>query len=506
MRHQEILQQKEWDIIVVGGGITGAGIFREAAMEGWDCLLLEQRDFAWGTSSRSGKLVHGGLRYLKQGQLKTTFQSVREREKLLHDYADLIKPLRFLMPLYGHGKLEAFIYKIGLSIYDAMAWKNSHQKFNSSTLSMQAPTLERKNLQGGFQFFDAVTDDARLVLQVIRDGVAHGGKALNYVSVTNLLQKNNRVHGVTVKPEGEENTIDIHGSVVINATGIWADRLRGQLDIAPRLRKLRGSHLIFPYWRFPLAQAISFSHPADGRAIYALPWEGVTLVGTTDIDHTISLDTEPKISATEGEYLLEAIQHYLPNLMISKEDVLATFAGVRPVIHTGKKDPSKEARDHVVWNDKGLVTVTGGKLTTFGVLAKDAMKSAHKWLRKNNRKRTQEKQDAALLNKEKVIEFPSSVGDNKTEQWKKERILDTAISWEELKGILLNEQVVHLEDIMLRRTRLGLTMDNGGCHFLHAIREFVQLHLGWNDKRWESEVAAYEKCWHANYSPQLLNR
>lgn len=515
MKHQEMLHQKKWDIIIVGGGITGAGIFREATKEGWNCLLLEQKDFAWGTSSRSGKLVHGGLRYLKQGQIKTTFQSVRERQKLLNDYAGMIKPIGFLMPLYGSKRLESLMYKIGLSIYDAMAWKNNHHKYNLSAFSMQAPTLAKKNLQGGFQFFDAITDDARLVLRVIREGITSGGTALNYVSVTNLLKKNNRVCGVTVVPEGEETSMDIYGSVVINATGVWADELRSELDILPKLRKLRGSHLIFPHWRFPLAQAISFSHPKDDRSIYALPWEGVTLVGTTDMDHDSSLDMEPKISASEGKYLLEAIQSYLPDLKLSEKDVISTFAGIRPVIDTGKKDPSKEARDHAVWSDNGLVTVTGGKLTTFGILARDAMKSAYNWLPKNKKKEQklnevayatkhwQVSEASRIFFKERYgIDFPAATDHSRAVE--DEKILNTNVSWLELKWILMNEHVVHLEDVMLRRTRLGLTTDQGGFQLLHQIKEFVQSHLGWDDEKWNDEVSAYKHCWHSNYSPQLL--
>lgn len=515
MKHQEVLRQKEWDIIIVGGGITGAGIFREAAKEGWNCLLLEQKDFAWGTSSRSGKLVHGGLRYLKQGQVKTTFQSVREREKLLNDYAGMIKSIGFLMPLYGSKKLEAIMYKIGLSIYDAMAWRKNHQKYNLSSFSMQAPTLAKKNLRGGFQFFDAITDDARLVLRVIHEGMKSGGTALNYVSVTNLLKKNNRVCGVTVIPEGEETSIDIYGSVVINATGVWADELRSKLDILPKLRKLRGSHLIFPHWRFPLAQAISFPHPKDGRSIYALPWEGVTLVGTTDIDHESSLDTEPKISMSEGKYLLEAIQSYLPDVKLSEKDVISTFAGIRPIIDTGKKDPSKEARDHAVWSNDGLVTVTGGKLTTFGILAKDAMKCACKWLPQHKKKQQKQNEIACSTKHWKVseaskklfqdrygIDFPTATDHFRTVE--DEKILDTNVSWIELRWILLNEHVVHLEDIMLRRTRLGLITDNGGFQLLNTMKEFVQSHLGWNDEKWNNEVSAYKNCWNSNYSPRLL--
>ncbi len=366
--------EEQWDVIVVGGGITGAGVLREASRRGMRCLLLEQRDFAWGTSSRSGKMVHGGLRYLRQGQAKTTWHSVRERERLLREYAGLVEPLGFLVPLYAGKRWEPLLLKVGLSLYDLMALRRSHRRYNALDLSLLVPSLRRDGLLGGFWYRDARTDDARLVLWAIKEGVALGGAALNYARVEALLRdRRGRVCGVAVRDVVTGRTMEVEAQVVINAAGAWTDRVRSWTGAPPRLRRLRGSHLVFPRWRFPLFQAVGFSHPRDGRLVYAFPWEQVTLVGTTDVDHDQPLDREPRMSQSEGEYLLEGIGKAFPSLELTAEDVMSTFSGVRPVVGTGRRDPSREPRDHVVWAEDGMVTVAGGKLTTFSLLARDAL-------------------------------------------------------------------------------------------------------------------------------------
>lgn len=368
MNREEILAElkKPWDIIVVGGGITGAGVFREGARAGFRCLLLEQRDFAWGTSSRSGKMVHGGLRYLAQGQIKTTWHSVREREKLLREYAGMVESMGFLVPYYEFDRLTPYLLGAGLTVYDLMAFRYDHSQLDAVNFVMQIPAIDSHGLTGGVRFRDARTDDARLVLRVIQEGESLGGVALNYVKVEEVCKdKTGRVQGVALRDEVSKENVEVRGQLVINATGVWADELRSQMGRSPRMRRLRGSHLIFPSWRFPLAQALSFFHPADNRSVYVLPWEGITLVGTTDVDHEHSLAEEPHISYSEGEYLLEGVRTNFPSLNLTAKDILSTFSGVRPVINTGKANPSKESRDHVIWNDNGLVTVTGGKMTTF---------------------------------------------------------------------------------------------------------------------------------------------
>jgi len=372
---------KHWDLIVIGGGITGSGILAVAARSGLRVLLLEQGDFGYGTSSRSSKMVHGGLRYLKHMQIKLTRESVQERQRLLHIAPGLVEPLGFVYPMYEDTRPSPWLVQLGLGIYTRLTSDaGDYKRFDEIDTIMMAPGLKKKDLVRGFQYTDAQTDDARLVLRVLHDGLLAGegrAVALNYASVTGLVKKGEKVVGVSVHDETNGKTAEALAGLVINASGAWADKLRAEVGSAKRLRPLRGSHLFFNLDRFPVYQAIAFSHPDDDRPVFVFPWEGVTLVGTTDVDHNFPLDKEPAISAEEADYLLRAVQVHFPDLDLTTADVISTQAGVRPVVHTGKEDPSAESRDHVIWPEQGLLTVTGGKLTTFRLIAIDALKAAH---------------------------------------------------------------------------------------------------------------------------------
>ncbi len=365
----------DWDLVIVGGGITGAGILLEASRRGLKAVLVEQRDFAWGTSSRSSKLVHGGLRYLKEGRLGLTRESVIEREHLLREAPGLVAPQSFAFGHYLGRKPGKWVFLLGLAIYDFLAGVRERHYFNIEQFLMLAPNIGRDGLVGGMRYTDAKTDDARLVLRVLQEAREHGGEAHNYTRVASLLRDGEQVKGVLL-----EDGRSIHARVVINATGAWADGLRGQTGATPKIRPLRGSHLVLPAWRLPLAQAISLMHPADGRPVFAFPWEGVTLVGTTDVDHGASMTQEASITRAEFDYLMAALHAQFPQQGLGEQDVIATYAGVRPVIDSGQSDPSKEGREHAVWFEHGLLSVTGGKLTTFRVIALDALKHARAML------------------------------------------------------------------------------------------------------------------------------
>jgi glycerol-3-phosphate dehydrogenase len=360
-----------WDLIVIGGGITGAGILREATRMGLRVLLVEGKDFSSGTSSRSSKLVHGGLRYLREAKFRLTYHSVREREALLKQGRGLVNPLGFLLVNYANDRIPGWVFGAGLIFYDIIGLQWGHRHYGPEGLQSLCPQLSSAGLQGGYRYFDAQTDDARLVLRVVHEAVADGAVALNYARVEGVLRtQTGSVCGIAlrdVSPNGGDRTAEIQAKVVINATGAWADTVRSMIDKKPRLRKLRGSHLIFPQHALPLTRAVSFLHPSDGRPVFALPWEGVTIYGTTDIEHRHPLDMEPTIDIEEIDYLLEGLRQVL-DVDLCSDDLLATFAGVRSVVDTGKVDPSRESREHVIWDDRGLVTVTGGKLTTFRIL------------------------------------------------------------------------------------------------------------------------------------------
>jgi glycerol-3-phosphate dehydrogenase len=500
-----------WDLLIVGGGITGAGILREASRLGLRSLLVEQRDFAWGASSRSSKLLHGGLRYLKDGHFQLARHAAQQREALLKAYPGLVTPIGFLFPLYKGKSASPWAYRLILSLSDMLASRWDHPHYSANALQLLAPHIAQKNLTGGFGIGEAQTDDARLVLRVLHEGLEAGGTALNYVQAETLLWQQDRVVGVQLRDREQDRTAEVHASVVINATGAWADNLRGQVTPQKRLRPLRGSHLTFPAERLPATQAISWMHPLDGRPVFLMPWEGTTMVGTTDSDYDQSLDEEPGILPEEVTYLMVALEDQFPSLQLTLDDVIATFSGVRPVIGTGQANPSKEARDHVIWEDKGLVTVTGGKLTTFRLMVMDTLKAAGCHLPKvpltppHPTAPPIEELDLKQVGDTTGLRLLGRYGPDiqdllsKANPSELEVITGTETLWAELRWAA-HESVVHLDDLLLRRVRLGLLLPDGASAHLPTIRQICQEELGWTDERWAQEERDYLKLVRTRYS------
>lgn len=504
-----------WDIVVIGGGITGAGLLRESTRLGLRVLLVEQRDFAWGTSSRSSKLVHGGLRYLKTGQVALTRASVQGREQLLAEGPGLVDPLGFLLAQYEGDGAGRMVYGAGLTVYDLLALQWSHRYYSPHDFQMLAPYISPVGLRGGFHYQDAQTDDARLVMRVIREAAADGGTALNHVRAETLLfDEAGSLSGVRLRDMLDDRVAEVRARVLINATGAWADALRVQAGATRRIRPLRGSHLIFPAWRLPVAQAVSFMHPMDGRPVFAFPWEGVTLVGTTDVDCPPPLDADPAITPDEVAYLMAAVAAHFPALDLKLDDVIATFAGIRPVIGSGKADPSDESRDHVIWQENGLLTVTGGKLTTFRQIARQALEQVCERLdadsEEGKSRLARLHEDVPVLkpldgNAPEPASLPEETRRRLLGRYGVEALdllaaalpgeLDaipgTSALWAELRWAARAEGVAHLDDLLLRRVRLGLLLPDGGAEWLPQVRAIVQPELGWDDARWETEEAAY---------------
>ncbi|MGA2160017.1 MAG: glycerol-3-phosphate dehydrogenase/oxidase [Dehalococcoidia bacterium] len=515
------IKEEIWDLVVIGGGITGAGIIREAVRRNVKTLLVEQRDFAWGSSSRSGQLVHGGLRYLKQGDVKLTYRSVRERELLLKELPGLINQFGMMMAIYKGSWLQRFMVQAGLLAYDIMSRKFRKHTYSIGELIKRFPGIREQNLERGLLFYESLTDDARLVLRVLQQAEEEGGLAVNYCQVTGLLKKNDMVCGVALEDKTTGDKLNVYAKQVINATGAWADILRGNVRKAnaKRMRPLRGSHLVFSADRLPVCESIVITHPTSKRPGFVFPWEGRVITGDTDIDHTGDLNVEASITPDEIDYMLENVQYHFPHLDITRKDIIAVFSGVRPVVGSGKKDPSKESRDHVVWQEDGLLTVTGGKLTTFRLIALDALKAAQTLLGelpdldKKQRVFSPLKNITPIakdLKPETLIRLQGRYGNRandviagaKTSEL--EKIPGTETLWAELRFAAQNEAVVHLEDLMLRRTRLALLLENGGKTILPKIRVICQPLLGWNDEKWYREEQNYMEIWQRFYSAQFL--
>lgn len=491
-----------YDLIIVGGGITGAGVLREAVRSGAKVLLIEARDFASGTSSWSSKLVHGGLRYLKNGQWRLTLESVRERQRLLDEAPGLVEPLSFLMPIYADRKPSRWLMQIGLRIYDWMAGVRRSRWIGADAALAAEPDLDRQTLKGAMLYEDARTDDARLVLRLILESRALGGTALNYVR-GEILQEGGRVHGVRLLDEVTHTRREIGADVVVNATGVWAAQLPGAPAGAPKLRPLRGSHLVFPPQRLPLRHAVSWMHPRDQRPIFAYPWEGAVVYGTTDLDHADDLSA-PRISAGEVEYLIEGLKRQFPHLNLTARDAISSYAGVRPVVDSGKADPSAESRESALWSGPGWVSITGGKLTTFRTTARDVLRQVAQQQPRFDPGADRPVFAAVIASKPSRLagrlgeSAASLCGLPADEQ---AAIGTTPYSWAELRWAARHEAVVHLDDLMMRRTRLGLVTERGGEAYLPRILDICAQELDWNAARCADEAQAYRAYWQAQHAP-----
>ena len=500
------------DLLVIGGGVTGAGIFYEAARLGLKPVLVERRDFAWGTSSRSSKLIHGGLRYLKEGHFLLTRDAVKERERLLNEAPGLVAPIAFLVPIYKGRGPGRWTLEAGLSIYDLLAQKRQHRFLEADALVAQVPFIDREALIGGYEFWDAQVDDARLVLRLIAEGQAAGGTALNYTTAVSVNRdEKGAVTGVTLQDTETGETRSVHTSAVINATGCWAEALHPQTPKKKHLRPLRGSHLIFPKQALPVRQAVSFVHPLDQRAIFAIPWEGVVLVGTTDLDHDKDLNLEPTITREEADYLIDGVRTLFPSLGISIRQCTSSLAGLRPIISSGgNRSPSEESREHDVWEEQGLITIAGGKLTTYRRVALDALKAAQPYLPETAKPSADMGgfDDGGSPPQGIAIEAVAwerlcgRYGRNARALVEKagpeelKQIPGTKTLWAELAYAAKNESVRHLSDLLLRRVRIGLLLPEGGKAHLTRIGKLCRPALGWDLRRWHRETLNYRDHWH----------
>lgn len=364
---------EEFDVLVIGGGITGAGIALDAVSRGMKTALVEMQDFAAGTSSRSTKLVHGGLRYLKQFEVKMVAEVGKERAIVYENGPHVTTPEWMLLPMHKGGTFGKFSTSIGLRVYDFLAdvKKSERRKMLSPDDTIQKePLIKREGLKGGGYYVEYRTDDARLTIEVIKEAVAHGAKAVNYSKVIEFIYQDGKVIGAKVEDLLTGTVHDIFAKRIINATGPWVDSLRDKDKslAGKKLRLTKGVHLVIDQSRFPLKQAVYFD-TADGRMVFAIPRDGKTYVGTTDTYYGND-PIYPKMTEADREYILNAIRYMFPTVSIKAEDIESSWAGVRPLIYEEGKDPSEISRKDEIWvSNSGLITIAGGKLTGYRKMA-----------------------------------------------------------------------------------------------------------------------------------------
>ena len=382
------LAGEPWDVLVIGGGITGTGIAREAAMRGLRTALVEAHDLASGTSSRSSRLVHGGLRYLEHGRLRLVHESLRERRILMHIAPHLVRPMAFLFPVHRSGRVSFWRLAAGMWLYDTLAlFRNvrGHRMLGKRGVLRREPMLRERELAGGAVYWDAQCDDARLVVATARAAQAHGAAIATYSEAIELVRADGRIGGARLRDSLTGESALVRAHVVVNATGPWTDRVRHMEDPAARpiLQPTRGSHVVLPRERIGHREALTLTSPLDGRVIFVLPMgETFSYVGTTDTD---SNEAPEAVTASEEDvvYLLRSVNAYFPNARLTENDVLATWSALRPLLAPQDGVPeSARTREHVVVTGPGgLVTVTGGKLTTYRVMAREAVEAVVRILR-----------------------------------------------------------------------------------------------------------------------------
>jgi glycerol-3-phosphate dehydrogenase len=496
-----------FDVVVVGAGITGCGIALDAAQRGLRTLLVDRGDVASGTSSRSSKLIHGGLRYLKQMQFRITRLACRERDRMLQLDPHLVQPIQFLYPAYRGDRTPGWQVDFGLSVYDRLTGRPDRHA-----------QLSNDELDRALAYTDGVADDARLTLAVAATAHAYGAHLLTRCEVIEAVVDNGRVAGLVLNDliHGACRTVRAH--VVVNASGVWTDAVRERLGLTGRrIRPSRGIHVILPSDVVPIQAAVTLLSPDDGRPVFLIPHPEGILLGTTDHYHDGDLD-DPRPTTEEVEYLLRAAAAAFPNRPPGVEDVLGTFAGLRPILDTHAEEPSEASREEDIWEERGLVSVSGGKLTTWRSTAEEAVDDIVKRLPDERARRTAPCATrgtplAGLAPRNladrlaTVFEIDHAVAQAMSRRlgalaWTaagtaRRRVdlrpieSDTDLCAAEVRAHLRWGAVLHLEDLLLRRVRVGMWQPDRSVALLRRLRPIMRSELGWDWRRWKTEEQNY---------------
>ena len=373
-KYLEKLTDKELDILIIGGGITGSGIALDATSRGLKTGLIDMQDFASGTSSRSTKLVHGGLRYLKQFEIKLVSEVGKERAVVYENAPHVTKPEWMLLPIMKGGTFGKLSTSLGLKVYDFLANVKRHERrkmLNKKEVLSKEPLLKKEGLKGGGIYVEYKTDDARLTLEVLKEAVYRGTTAVNYSKAESLIYENGVIKGVIVRDLLKNIEYEIRAKKVVNAAGPWVDTIREE-DRSKKgkyLHLTKGSHIVVDQSHFPLQQAVYFDTEDDGRMIFAIPRNGKAYIGTTDTFYNGEIKS-PRMTSEDMNYLIKAANYMFPSVNLMEEDVESSWAGLRPLIHEEGKSASEISRkDEVFTSDSGLISIAGGKLTGYRKMA-----------------------------------------------------------------------------------------------------------------------------------------
>ena len=515
------------DVLIIGGGITGAGIARDAAMRGFRTALVDKSDFGAGTSSHSSRLIHGGIRYLEQRAFHLVFEASRERRVLLKIAPHLVRPLAFLFPIYRGGRIPAWKLRAGMWLYDLLSvFRNVHRHrwLRAKKVRRVEPGLRDRGLVGAALYYDAQTDDARLVIATMRSAIRAGALAANYVETTALLKPDGRVRGAVVRDVLTGQTASIRANVVVNATGPWSDHLR-QLDdphAAPILRLTKGAHVSVPRRRLGNEHAVTLLSQIDGRVMFVLPWGDLSYIGTTDTDADASPD-EVRATAADVTYLLRSANAAFPDAHLAANDVVSAWAGLRPLLREDHANPSQVSREHrVLESPHGLISIAGGKLTTYRVMARDVVDRVAARLRELDGRRLPPRAptdrqplpggEAAEL--EVLVEAARARGASEATARHlvaqygsdsaavlnlvdRDRPLGEPIIpgrpeiWAEITYAVEREMAVRVQDVLIRRLHLYYELPDQARSVVARVAARMKPLLGWDDVREAEELRDY---------------
>lgn len=514
-----------FDLIIIGGGITGVGTALDAATRGLKVLLLEMQDFSSGTSSRSTKLVHGGLRYLKQFEVKMVAEVGKEREIVYLNAPHVTKPVWMLLPIYKEGTFGKFSTGIGLKVYDFLAGvkKSERRKMLTRTETIEhEPLLKESGLLGGGYYVEYRTDDSRLTIEVAKKAHEKGAVLINYAKVEGFIYSNQgKLEGVQFTDQFSNQSYTAKGKNIVNATGPWVEKLIGKDEKIPgkHLQHTKGVHIVISQEKFPLKQAIYFD-TADGRMVFAIPRDGKAYIGTTDTVYNEDLEN-PKITPDDKRYLLKCIHDMFPAVQLTEEDIESSWAGVRPLIHQEGKGPSEISRKDEIWeSSSGLITIAGGKLTGYRKMSEQVVDYV---LKKNNIRLNCKTKDLRLSGGDYINlqEFKREVQENterllemgidrKHASWIAERYGSNCGLLIEGKGnlresnlpleikLLLQyaidfEMVMTPVDFLLRRTGMILFNVHKAYEYKNDVVEYMNLEFEWSLEEKEKMIQLLEQ-------------
>jgi glycerol-3-phosphate dehydrogenase len=520
----EQLEKNVFDVLVIGGGIIGAGILLEATRRGLSAALIEKGDFASGTSSASSKLIHGGLRYLATCDFKLVYEASRERRKLQQLAPTLIHPQKFLIPVYKTSKPGLFTLSCGMMLYDLLAtFRNfgMHRMYSRDSFRRIEPGIHPVDLVGGASYYDAVTDDARLTLETLLSAWAFGALPINYLCAHKVDKAQDHSFVVQAEDVISHIPLEIRARTIVNATGPWTNELLQKVLPNPGPEKIivptKGIHLVVPQDRLQHHSAIIMRTVRDNRVTFIIPWNGLSLIGTTDTHFNQSPDG---VFADRGDvdYLLESLDSLFPHAHIGDSDIISTFAGLRPLVDSGEKSESKISREHRILAQDGIYTVAGGKLTTYMTMAYELVQKiisrepVKGRLNKNPEKQFLKTRSSCAVEQGEINFFADQFS-NKTlshlvrhyglmassvarlalanNELAKPIVQDTYDIAAEVNHAICFEMAMTLTDFFRRRTQIYLRSKEQGLPAAGWVADLFQKECAWSDEQKEKEISLY---------------